>query len=269
MSKNVKHKLLFLYIIQKLCYNVVEMVFMIKKIKDLDINYIQYGKGKDIVLLHGWGQNIKMMDPIGQNLSDDFKITILDLPGFGSSEIPKFAYNINDYTELLHEFLQELKIDNPILIGHSFGGRIAINYASIYQVSKLVLFGSPFIVREKNGLKVKILKTLKNISFLDNFAEVMKKHLGSEDYRQANGIMREILVKTVNTDLRESASKIKVSTLLIWGENDEAVPVSEAKELEKTIKDSALIVLPGTHYCYLENLNEVSNLINKFLKEGL
>ena len=238
---------------------------MIKKIKDLDINYIQYGKGKDIVLLHGWGQNIQMMDPLGKNLCDNFKITILDLPGFGSSEIPKFAYNINDYTELLHEFLSELHIDNPILIGHSFGGRIAINYTSLYKVNKLVLFGSPFIVREKQGLKIKILKTLKNIPILDNLAETMKNYLGSEDYKQAKGIMREILVKTVNTDLRESASKINVETLLIWGENDTAVPVSEAKELENTIKDSALIVLPGTHYCYLENLNHVVSILEHFL----
>ena len=238
---------------------------MIKKIKDLDINYIQYGKGKDIVLLHGWGQNIQMMDPLGKNLSDNFKITILDLPGFGSSEIPKFAYTINDYTELLHEFLENLDIKNPILIGHSFGGRIAINYSASYPVNKLVLFGSPFIVREKKGLKVQILKTLKKIKIFDNLAEVAKNHMGSEDYKAANGVMREILVQTVNTDLTSSARKIKAPTLLIWGENDEAVPVSEAKLLEKNISDSALIVLPGTHYCYLENLGRVISILEHFL----
>ncbi|MBR3661341.1 MAG: alpha/beta hydrolase [Bacilli bacterium] len=237
---------------------------MIKKIRDLNINYIQYGNGEDVVLLHGWGQNIQMMDPLGKNL-DNFKITILDLPGFGSSEIPKFAYTINDYTDVLHEFLEELKINNPILIGHSFGGRIAINYASIYKVNKLVLFGSPFLVREKTGLKVKVLKTLKNIKLLNNIAETMKNYMGSEDYKAANGVMREILVKTVNTDLSEAANKIKCDTLLIWGENDEAVPIEEAKELEKTIKDSALIVLPGSHYCYLENLSHVTSILEHFL----
>ena len=238
---------------------------MIKKIKNLDTNYIQYGKGKNIVLLHGWGQNIQMMDPLGKNLSDNFKITILDLPGFGSSEIPKFAYTINDYTEFLHEFLESLNIKNPILIGHSFGGRIAINYASMYEISKLVLFGSPFIVRENNSLKVKLLKSLKKIKILERIAETMKNYMGSEDYKAASGVMREVLVKTVNTDLREAASKIKVSTLLIWGENDAAVPVSEAKELESTIKDSALIVLQGTHYCYLENLGHVVSILEHFL----
>ena len=201
---------------------------------------------------------------VGKNLKDK-RITILDLPGFGGSEIPDFAYNISDYTELLHEFLESLKIDNPILIGHSFGGRIAICYASTYQVKKIVLFGSPFIKREKNGLKVKMLKTLKKIKILDKLSEFMKNHMGSEDYKAASGIMREILVKTVNTDLSECAKLITAETLLIWGENDEAVPVSEAKELEKLIKDSALVVLNGTHYCYLENLGHVTSILEHFL----
>lgn len=236
---------------------------MIKKIKDIDINYVQYGTGKDVVLLHGWGQNIQMMDPLGKLLKN-CKITILDLPGFGSSMEPSFAYNISDYASLLHEFLKELKIDNPILIGHSFGGRIAIYYASIYPVSKLVLFGSPFIKRENDSLKLKVFKSLKKIKFLNNFAEIMKNHIGSEDYKNASGVMRQILVNTVNTDLSSNASKITCPTLLIWGNNDEAVPVSEAKKLESLIDDSALIVLNGTHYCYLENLNHISCILENF-----
>lgn len=236
---------------------------MIKKIKDIDINYVQYGTGKDVVLLHGWGQNIQMMDPLGKLLKN-CRITILDLPGFGSSMEPSFAYNISDYASLLHDFLKELKIDNPILIGHSFGGRIAIYYASIYPVSKLVLFGSPFIKRENDSLKLKVFKSLKKIKFLNNFAEIMKNHIGSEDYKNASGVMRQILVNTVNTDLSSNASKITCPTLLIWGNNDEAVPVSEAKKLESLIDDSALIVLNGTHYCYLENLNHISCILENF-----
>ena len=238
---------------------------MIKKIRNLDINYIQYGKGKDIILLHGWGQNIQMMDPLGKNLADKFKITILDFPGFGSSQEPDYAYNISDYVELLHDLVKELKIENPILIGHSFGGRVAISYSSVYSVSKLVLFGSPFIKRENNSLKVRLLKQMKKIKPLNNLAETMKKHMGSEDYRNASGVMRAVLVNVVNEDLTEKAKKITCPTLLIWGESDEAVPVSEAKELEKTIPDSALIVLNGTHYCYLENLNHVVSILNHFL----
>ena len=237
---------------------------MIKKVKGLDINYIQYGKGPEVILLHGWGQNIQMMDPLGKNLMDKFRITILDLPGFGCSKEPNFAYTINDYVALLHEFLGELSITNPILVGHSFGGRISIAYAAKYQVEKLVLFGSPFKVREGKSLKIKLLKQLKKIKVLAGLADFMKEHMGSVDYRNANGVMRQILVNTVNCDLTECALKIKIPTLLIWGDMDEAVPVSEARELEKLISDSALIVLKGTHYCYLENLGHVEAILENF-----
>lgn len=233
------------------------------KVKNLDINYEQFGSGDDVVLLHGWGQNIIMMKPLGEELQNK-RVTIIDLPGFGSSQMPEFAYTISDYTELLHDFFKELKIENPSLVGHSFGGRIAISYASIYSINKLVLFGSPFIKREKVGLRVKILKKLRQVKFLENIAEKMKNKIGSADYKAATGVLREILVNTVNTDLSSCAKKIKVPTLLIWGDNDEAVPVSEAKELEKLIEDSALIVLKGTHYCYLENLYHVASILNNF-----
>lgn len=235
-----------------------------KRIKNININYIQYGSGEDVVLLHGWGQNIQMMDPLGKNISNK-RITILDLPGFGCSENPDFAYNISDYVSLLVEFFKELKISEPILIGHSFGGRLAIYYASLYPVKKLVLFGSPFIKREANTLKVKVLKKLKKIKILNHLAEYMKGHLGSSDYRNAKGVMRDVLVNVVNSDLTNQAKLIKAPTLLIWGDRDESVPKAEGQELEKLIPDSALIVLSGTHYCYLENLNHIRAILDNFL----
>ncbi len=238
---------------------------MLKKIHDLEINYTQYGKGEDVVLLHGWGQNIEMMEPLGKNLCDNHRITILDFPGFGSSQTPDFAYNISDYTNLLHDFLDELEIKNPILIGHSFGGRVAISYASEYNINKLVLLASPFRSQTKNGLKLKVLKSLKKIKALNGLAEYAKKHMGSNDYRSLSGVMREILVNTVNENLEDKARNIKAETLIIWGENDEAVPVSEASRLEELIPNSAKIILPGTHYCYLENLSQVINILKHFI----
>lgn len=238
---------------------------MFKRIKNIKVNYSQYGEGDDIVLLHGWGQNIEMMKPLGDNFSDRYRVTIIDLPGFGLSEEPDYAYTIFDYTDAVHELLSKLKIDKPIMMGHSFGGRIAIVYASRYDVDKLVLFGSPCVRSESKSVKQNILKAFNKIKFLSPLASFAKKHIGSEDYRNASPMMREILVKTVNQDLSDCATEIKCPTILIWGENDQAVSVEEAKELEKLIKDSALIVLPGTHYCYLENLNQVVNIIYNFI----
>ncbi len=240
---------------------------MIKKIKNIDVNYIQYGnpKGKDIILLHGWGQNIEMMKPIGDNL-EDYHITILDFPGFGESDEPKTALTIYDYEEILEELLSDLKIRNPIVMGHSFGGRVAIVYASRNKVEKLVLFGAPCIRNERKSTKEKVLKGLKKLPGMNGIGEYMKKFIGSDDYRNASPVMRETLVNTVNEDLTECAKKIEAPTLLIWGTLDTAAPIEDAKRLEGLLIDGALIELPGcTHYAYLEALPQVINILNNFL----
>ncbi len=238
---------------------------MFKKVRNIKINYKQYGEGTDVILLHGWGQNIEMMDPLGNYLKANHRITIVDLPGFGLSSLPDYAYGVSDYAILLHDLFEELKISKPILVGHSFGGRISIVYASMYEVSKVVLFGSPCVRHEKKSIKQNILKKIKKVKVLKPVANLMKKFIGSPDYKNASPRMREVLVKTVNEDLSLYAKKINCPCLLIWGENDTAVPVSEAKELDSLLKDSALIILPGTHYCYLENLHQVINILNNFI----
>lgn len=233
------------------------------------VNYIQYGnsKGKDIILLHGWGQNIEMMEPLGNPLSTKYHITILDFPGFGKSSEPDEVWMVSDYANLVHELVKKLKIKNPTLIGHSFGGRVAIVYASMYEVDRVVLFGSPCVRTKKDlSFKEKMLKKAKTLPGMEKLAELAKNYIGSEDYKNATPKMREILVKTVNEDLSDYAKKITAPTLLIWGEYDEAAPLEEAKLLEKLLTDGALIVLPGTHYAYLENLNQVINIINNFME---
>lgn len=236
-------------------------------IRNININYIQYGSGSDIVLLHGWGQNIAMMKPIGDRLQKNHRITILDFPGFGESEEPKIALTVYDYCEILEELLKKLKVKKPVIMGHSFGGRIAIIYASRNEVEKVVLFGSPCIRKEvKPSLKLRMLKSLKKIPGINKLEGFAKNHMGSRDYKNASEIMKKILVNVVNEDLSECAKKINVPTLLIWGDRDTEAPVEDAKELEKIIPDAGLIVLPNsTHYAYLENLPQVINILNNFL----
>ena len=241
-------------------------------IKDLYINYIQYGNesGKDVVLLHGWGQNIQMMDGIGKGLSKDFHITILDLPGFGNSSEPPYGYTVYDYYEVLSEFLDKLKIKNPILIGHSFGGRLSIIYAAKKKVEKVVLLAAPFKrSTKKNSFKVKLLKLMKKIPVIKELEHYMKSKIGSTDYRNASPVMRSVLVNTVNEDLTEYLKQIDAPTILIWGDLDTAVSVEDARYAETIMKDAGLIVFEGcTHYAYLERINQTINILNSFLKEG-
>lgn len=233
-----------------------------------DINYIRYGNNKNrtIVMLHGWGQNIEMMKFIGDKLDED--VLIIDLPGFGKSKEPDTVLSIYDYANLVHDLISNLEIKNIILIGHSFGGKIALAYASKYKVEKLVLLASPFKSKEnKINIRAKVLKKLKKVPGLNKLEEFAKKHIGSTDYKNASGIMREILVKHVNLDITEDVKKITCPTLIIWGDNDECVPVSDGKLLEKLINDSGLIVFEGcTHYAYLERLDQLIRILNEFFK---
>lgn len=241
---------------------------MIKKIKNGDVNYIDYGQGeKTIVLLHGWGQNIEMMRPVGDKLEGN-RIIIVDLPGYGLSSEPDYAWSIYDYVECIKELLDSVDVKLPILIGHSFGGKISLAYASKYDTEKLILFGSPFRPAiKKLSLKTKLLKKAKKIPGLNKLEGFAKRHIGSDDYKSASDMMRKILVDTVNLDITEDVKKIKCPTLIVWGTLDEAVPVEDAYILEKLIPNSGVVIYEGcSHYAYLERLSQVVKVIKVFIK---
>lgn len=235
---------------------------------DVDLHYVRFGAKKNpIVFLHGWGQNIEMMQPIAKPMSEEHEIIILDLPGYGESSEPPFCWTVEDYVECIHALLHTLKIECPILVGHSFGGKISLLYASRYPVAKLVLFGSPFKKEiEKLSLKTKTLKTLKKVPGLNKLESFAKRHIGSTDYRNASPRMREILVSTVNLDLTEEVKQIKCPTLIVWGTLDEAVPIARAYELEQLIPDAGVVVYENrTHYAYLEELGKTISILHNFL----
>lgn len=238
-------------------------------VNDVEINYINYGNksGRDVVLLHGWGQNIEMMKPLGDGISSEYNIYIIDLPGHGNSSEPKFAWRLIDYAEALNKMFKELKIKKPVLVGHSFGGEISLLYSSMYEAEKVVVLDSPFRpIIKKLSLKTKILKTAKKIPVLSKFENFAKKHIGSTEYKMATPIMREILVNSVNTDLTDEVKKIKIPTLIIWGTNDDTVPLEDAYALEKLISDVGVIPYEGcTHYAYLERLGQTINILKSFI----
>lgn len=226
------------------------------------VNYIQYGDGdKNVVLLHGWGQNIEMMDYVGKYL-ENAKVTIFDLPGFGKSEELDYSMNVEEYADWLKEALDILSIDNPILIGHSFGGRVAIKYASKYPTSKLILLATPIIRhRHKPTLEERLYKVVKKTPL----AEYFRKRIGSADYNNATPIMRETLVKAVNEDLLADAIKVNAPTIFLAGIEDTAVSLGDTYAAINQMKDAAVIKQYGTHYAYLENLDQTCAVINEFI----
>lgn len=238
-------------------------------INDVNINYVDYGneKGDPIVLLHGWGQNIEMMQGLGDAFIKTNRIIIIDLPGFGNSEEPKYAWTLNEYVSIIEELLKKIKVYNPIIIGHSFGGKIGLIYASKNATNKLVCLASPFKKKIKNlSLKTKLLKTAKKIPGLNKLEGFAKKHIGSVDYRNSSEIMRKILVNHVNYDITDKLQNIVCPTLLIWGTMDQVVDISDAYELEKLIKNCGLVTYEGcTHYAYLERFDQTIKVLKSFI----
>ena len=241
---------------------------MQKKINNVNINYTFNNINSDttLVLLHGWGQNIEMMNPIGDNYTKYFNVLTIDLPGFGKSEEPPHAWTIYEYADFINELIKSLNLNKIILIGHSFGGRVGLIYASKYKVEKLICLASPYCKElKKLPLKTKIYKILKKVFFLKWIANIMKKYIGSTDYKNASEVMRGVLVKSINVEMTEDVKKIKCPTLLIWGTMDTAVPISRAYELENLIKDSGVVAYEGaTHYAYLERLSAVITVLDSF-----
>ena len=251
------------------------------KINNLKINYkfskSQQPTAKNILLLHGWGCDLNIYENLHANLQENFNVFSIDLPGFGKSEVPKSVWGVEEYTTLIENFVKKLEINNPIFAGHSFGGRISILYGSRNQAEKIVLIDSAGI-KPKRSLKYyvkvysyKIYKRILPIFVGRKKAEKtinkFRKKVGSSDYQNVDGMMRQILVKVVNEDLTNVLSRIKAPTLLIWGENDTATPVRDAKIMEKHIPNAGLVVLKNAgHYSFLEKQFEFNIIINNFLK---
>lgn len=249
------------------------------KIKNWNINYETIGEGNPVILLHGWLATLETMRPIANSLKNNFKVFLVDVVGFGKSEMPEHPLNSNDFGDFLEEFVNKLRIQNPVLIGHSNGGRIIINAVGRGLVSskKIVLIDSSGIKPKRKlsyYIKVAIFKTgkfilnlLPNTKKIKEFKEKLRNKVGSNDYKASTTVLKETMKRILNEDLRDLLPKISVPTLLIWGTADTATPISDAKLMEKLIPDCGLVEYKGaSHFSYLENIENCNRVLQEFLK---
>ena len=251
-------------------------------VKDWNINYEVCGNGTPVILLHGWLTDLETMRPIAKNLQENFKVYLVDVVGFGKSDLPEHPLCSNDFGDFLKEFVEKLKIENPILIGHSNGGRIIINAVGrgIVSPKKVVLIDSAGIKPKRSigyYLKVAFYKTgkfflnlLPNTKAIKSFKEKLRNNVGSSDYKASSNVLKETMKLILNEDQSHLLPKISVPTLLFWGSLDKATPISDARKMEKLIPDCGLIeYASSTHFSYLENINNVNVVLNEFLKNDI
>lgn len=249
------------------------------EVNGISTNYSVCGEGPDIVVLQGWGTSVELYADMCSHLSKNHRVSVLDMPGAGSTAEPPSSMCVDDYVDFVLEFLSKTGISEVALIGHSNGGRIAIKLstrkACRLKINKMVLMGSAGIVHEKTAQqkrKARMYKIGKQVlsskpmkTFFPDALENYKKSHGSADYRSATPIMRETLVRLVNEDLRDYLPLIKQPTLLIWGENDTATPLADGELMEKLIPDSGLVTVKGAgHYAYLEQPDFVYRVLDSF-----
>ena len=247
-------------------------------IDGISLNYDETGPdgAPAVILMHGWGCDHTTVASIANAINNKLKVYSIDLPGHGKSQEPPEPWGIEKFTRLIENFAKELNIKSPVLIGHSFGGRISILMASRNQIPKVVLVDSAGIKPHRSlkyYFKVYSFKAAKKtLPYLlgskqaAKIIDAWRGKAGSADYRQSSPMMRSVMSICVNEDLKYCMPQIKASTLLIWGENDTATPLSDAKTMERLIPDAGLVSFPDCgHYSFLDNPGQFRAVIRSFL----
>ncbi|MBD5306675.1 MAG: alpha/beta hydrolase [Bacteroides sp.] len=235
-------------------------------IAGVDLNFTDSGEKelRPVVIMHGWGCNISTVASIANIFKDRMRVINIDLPGHGESSEPPSVWGVEDFVFMLEEFVATLGLNKPSLIGHSFGGRVAIQFASRNDTERIMLVDAAGIKPKRSlkwHIKVRYFKTAKKLLPLilgkekgERIVETMRRKKGSADYAAASPMMRAVMSKCVNQDLKRFMPDIKAPTLLVWGEKDTATPLSDARTMEKLIPDAGLVSFPGCgHYSFLDN----------------
>lgn len=242
------------------------------------IRYDVTGDGpRAVIVMHGWGCKASTVDLLARAASGTgTTVYNLDLPGFGASSEPEEVWGVEQYTALIEEFAKKNSIKKPILIGHSFGGRLAIVFASRNEVEKLILVDAAGIKPRRSlkyYFKVYSFKTGKRLLPLllgknraAKIIESWRGKAGSSDYAQASARMRAIMSRVVNEDLISLLPEIKAPTLLIWGEKDTATPLRDARTMERLIPDAGIVSYPEAgHYSFLDRPAQTIAVIENFI----
>lgn len=235
---------------------------MYTTVNNQSVYFQKIGKGKDLVILHGWRHDVSSFWHVAEMLKDVFTVYLVDLPGFGRSENPKKPFTVLDYAETIGAFLKDQKL-RPILLGHSVGGRIAIKLAAHHPeaIGKLILEDSAGIKPKRDVPKVLFYIPAKLFRYLIPNIFGLKQKVRRSFYKALEsdylvaGELKETLKNILAEDLTPELSTIQAETLLLWGEKDTTLEASlkNGKKMYRLIPNARIEVLEGIgHSPHLE-----------------
>jgi pimeloyl-ACP methyl ester carboxylesterase len=245
----------------------------------VQLNTVKLGNnGHPLVMLHGWGQNLQSLQPMGELLATQAQVHIIDLPGFGKSPPPPEDWGTAQYADRIYQYLEAEGIESADMLGHSFGGRVSIRLAHQYphKVRSITLVNAGGLQRQRTlqqSLRSQWVRNMRNAFKLsplyrDELLTWHTQKYGSRDYLNA-GAMRGTLVKTVSEDLTELAKQIPIPVLLLWGETDTETPVEMGHRYHSLFANSQLITIPHRdHFMFqAEGAHLCSYYVEKFLAQ--
>ncbi|MEX2368493.1 MAG: alpha/beta hydrolase [Balneolaceae bacterium] len=249
------------------------------------VSYKVTGRGKPLVILHGWGTNSRVMIPLAGSLANLRTCYIPDLPGFGDSPAPSEPWNIDRYADLVEEFIRSLDSPEVDLLAHSFGGRITLKLLSrpgiSEKIGKVLITGGAGMKPKRSAsfyFKKTLAKILKAPFYLLPAplrakplewlrATPLWKMLGSSDYRELSGVMRETFVLTVTEHLDSILDTIHHDILLLWGRDDASTPLYQAERMENGLTNGALVVIEKAgHYAFLDKPNRFTAIARAYFE---
>ncbi|TET84777.1 MAG: alpha/beta hydrolase [Candidatus Nealsonbacteria bacterium] len=237
-------------------------------------------RGLKILILHGWGSNSERWQRVKELLGEKgIEVLVLDLPGFGIIPSPPKPWGREDYIDWIFQKVKEKNWEKFNLLGHSFGGGLAVKMATNFseKIDRLILC-APAIIKRKSiktylfywlaflGRRIFSLPGLK--TFYPQAQKLVYKLAGARDYYVADGIMKETMKKIgKEEDLEMVLERIKTPTLILWGKKDDVLPLKDAYRIKEKIKRSQLRVLPGArHSPHREAPEELSKILVSFLQ---
>jgi pimeloyl-ACP methyl ester carboxylesterase len=252
---------------------------MFIQVAGLRIHYVALGEGAPILLLHGWGTQLESLTPVIEHLARKRRVFALDFPGFGASEFPPQDWSVGDYTNWLARFLDQFGLEKLDLLGHSFGGRVAIKFSAACpeRVSRLILIDSAGVRQYDTTPRFRLIQAGARLGkpLLNLLPVRLRKRVqwrlyraaGSTDYLTA-GRLKGTYAKVIAEDLEPFLPQVRARTLLIWGEADKATPLADARVMAAHIPDNRLVVIPNAgHYPFLDQPERVFAALDDFLQD--